>query len=154
MEVSNTVDNVETAANITVSLTIDGAKTFEIPVSELDRTKEVDVERVREVGLYPDGYAINGIDIDGTITFSGDEVRVPGKNAKFNLDDLLFDDDGTPTTFDVTVYHQESELVDDSGSNSDYSEMIENCIVTSAQYNASAGETTESTYEFIGQRIS
>lgn len=149
----NTINRVETAANIYVQLTIevgDEVVSFEVPVSELDLTKEVDVERVRETGLYPDGYAINGIDIDGSLSFSGHVVRVPDLTDTYDLDELLFNDDGTPRIFDVSVVHEADDVVNETSGNVD---TIENCIVTSSNYNASAEETTESSYEFIGQRM-
>jgi hypothetical protein len=157
----NTVDRVETAANIYVQLSlesdqrpgdVDGALTFEIPVSELDLTKEVDIERVRETGLYPDGYAINAIDIDGSISFAGHVVRVPGETDTYDLDSLLFHGDtGTPKVFNISVVH---ETTDVQGESPDTNvDTIENCIINSSEYSASSGDSTESSYEFMGQRM-
>lgn len=144
VDAPDTIDRVETAANIYVRLSGPEGETFEIPISELDLTKDVDVERIREMGLYPDGYAINAIDVDGSIMFAGDKVRLPDGGTR-DLDDILFNDDGTPVIYDITIAH-------DAGDETD-TDTVENCICTSSQYSASSGEATESTYEFIGQRI-
>ena len=146
----NTIDRVETAANITVQISYSEAgsrDTLEIPVSEVDVTKEVDIERVRESGMYPNGYAINSIDIDGSISFAGNVVRVPGSSKTKSLDELLFKDDGTPKVFDVSIIHENPENGDAT------TDTIENAIMNSSQYNASAGDSTESSYEFMGQRF-
>lgn len=156
----NTVDRVETAANIYVQLTYltdaaegnggslaENGRTIEVPVSELDLTKEVDMERVRETGLYPDGYAINAIDIDGSLTFAGSVVRDPGGD-RINLDDVLFKDDGTPKTFDISIVHQDAEAGADGST-----DTIENAIINSSEYSVSSGESTESSYEFMAQRL-
>lgn len=151
-EQTNTIDRIETAANIHVQLTVDlddGTKSFVIPVSEVDLTKEVDIGRVREVGLYPDGYAINSIDIDGSLTFSGHLVRVPDESTTYDLDELLFRSDGTPRIFEISIVHENSDP-DEVGSATD---TVENCIINSSEYSASAEETTESSYEFMGQRM-
>lgn len=140
-------EQVETAANIYVRFSADG-ETFEVPISDIDFTKDVDVERVREMGLYPDGYAINAIDIDGSLSFAGNEVRTPS-GANQNLDDLLFDDDGSPIVFNITVAHEDPgnpEIQADT-------DTIVNVIVTSSEYSASSGETTESNYDFMAQRL-
>jgi hypothetical protein len=154
-EQTNTIDRIETAANIHVEITVgEGSdrQNFVIPVSEVDLTKEVDIGRVREVGLYPDGYAINSIDIDGSLTFSGHLVRVPDETTTHDLDDLLFRSDGTPRIFEISIVHEATDGAtgDDVGEATD---TVENCIINSSEYSASAEETTESSYEFMGQRL-
>jgi len=150
------LDRVETAANIFVRMSVDNSS-FEVPVSEVDLTKEVDVERVREIGLYPDGYAVNAIDVDGSISFAGNVVRTPNGNER-NLDSLLFLEDGSPKVFDITIVHADEENPSDTvgGDNPETrnTETIENAIVTTSEYSASSGESTESSYEFMAQRIS
>jgi len=146
MDAPNNLDKVESAANIFVRLAVDG-QSFEIPVSEVDFTKEVDIERVREMGLYPDGYAINAIDVDGSLSFAGSVVRLPNGKTK-NLDDLLFDDEGSPIVFDTTIVHEDPE-----GEGSDDTDTLENCIVTTSEFSASSEESTESSYEFMAQRV-
>ena len=145
-------ERVESAANIFVRLS-HGGQTFEIPVSEIDFTKDVDIERVREMGLYPDGYAINAIDVDGSLSFAGSKVRKPNGGTA-NLDDLLFDDEGAPEVFDITVVHQapEDAVEDGTGSGTD-TDTLENCIVTQSEFSASSEESTESSYEFMAQRV-
>lgn len=140
-------ERVESAANIYVRMSV-GDEAFEIPVSEIDFTKDVDVERVREMGLYPDGYAINAVDIDGSLSFAGYEVRLPSGGTR-NLDQLLFDDDGSPVVFNITVAHEDPT---DADAKAD-TETIANCIVTQSEYSASSGDTTESAYDFMAQRI-
>lgn len=160
VDTPDSLDRVETAANIFVRLSYTddsgSSKTIEVPISELDLTKDVDVERVREIGLYPDGYAVNAIDIDGSITFAGNVVRPPDGTEK-DLDSLLFKSDGTPEVFDITVVHVDEEdpknNTEDNGNTSTSTETVENAIIVSSEYSASSGETTESSYEFMGQRI-
>ena len=147
-------ERVEAAANIYVRLS-HGGSTFEIPVSDIDFTKDVDVERVREMGLYPDGYAINAIDIDGSLTFAGNVVRKPNGGTA-DLDDLLFDDEGAPEVFDITVAHEvPGNAVEDGGEPGENVETdtLTNCIVTSSEFSASSEETTESSYDLMAQRL-
>ena len=100
------------------------------------------------MGLYPDGYAVNAIDIDGSLTFAGNVVRLPTGGTR-DLDELLFEDDGAPKVFDITVVHENPEEGDGETS----TETIENSIVTTSDFSASEGDTTESSYEFMAQRI-
>lgn len=141
-------EQVETAANIYVRMSVAG-ESFEIPISDIDFTKDVDVERIREMGLYPDGYAINAIDIDGSLTFAGNKVRLPSGGTR-NLDTLLFDEDGSPVVFDITIAHEDP--TDTDGGAADTDTMV-NCIVTQSEYSASSGDTTESSYDFMAQRM-
>ena len=146
-------ERVESAANIFVRLS-HGGSTFEIPVSEIDFTKDVDIERIREMGLYPDGYAINAIDVDGSLSFAGNKVRKPNGGTA-DLDDLLFDGEGAPEVFDITVVHQAPDnAVEDGGNQSGTNtDTLENCIVTQSEFSASSEESTESSYEFMAQRV-
>lgn len=147
VDAPNSDDFVETAANIYVRLVVDG-NVFEVPVSEVDRTKEVDVERVREMGLHADAFAINAIDIDGSITFAGSRVRVPN-GANKDLDDLLFNEEGEPRVFNVTIAKEDPENPDTEAR----TETIAQCIVTNSNFSSSTGEATESSYEFVGTRL-
>jgi len=142
------LDRIETAANIYVRFSVEG-EAFEVPVSDIDLTKDVDVERVREMGLYPDGYAVNAIDVDGSLSFMGNRVRLPTGGTR-DLDDLLFAEDGSPVVFDITVVHEAPEATQDTTE----TDTIENTIVTSSDFSSSSGDPTESSYEFMAQRIS
>lgn len=144
MKVDSSYDQIETAAQITIKINHkDLSQPIEIPVEELDLTKDVDVERIRESGLYPDGYAINSIDIDGSITFAGRKVRSSGGTK--NLSNILFLGGEEPQTFTITIVHE--------ATNSEPTTTISNAMVTSEDYTVSSGETTESSYDFIAQRI-
>lgn len=156
---SGRFDQVESMANIYVELVLpaegedDSASKHEVPVAELDVTKEVDIERIREGGLRPDGYAINSIDVDGSITFSGHTIRVtsPESNAQYNIGSLLMDGDGVPKPFDVQIIHQQED-VSDNEKNARVT-TIQNCIINTHEYSGSSGDTTETSFEFIGQRV-
>jgi len=140
-------EQIETAANIYVRIRT-GEESFEIPVSDIDFTKDVDAERVREMGLYPDGYAINAIDVDGSLSFAGSKVRVPDGSRR-DLDDILFKDNGSPEVFDITVAHEDPT---DADAEADTDTLV-NVILTSSEFSSSSGDPTESNYDFMCQRI-
>jgi hypothetical protein len=142
MDTPENFDRIETAANVTVQLTGEDG-TIELPVSSVDRTKEIDIDRVRESGVYPDGYGINGIDVDGSLSFAGSKARSPSGEVS-SLDDLLYDSNGVPLPFNIEITH---DLEGDS-------ETIEEAIVVSDGYSVNSGETSETSYDFIAQRIS
>lgn len=144
---STQVDKVETAANIYVRIQESDNNTYEIPASEIDRTKEVDAERVREMGLYPAGYAINSIDVDGSITFPGSKIET--SDGTKNLDEVLFDDNGIPITFNITIA-KEDPMNPQAGEDT---ETLTNCIMTTSEYSASSGESTESSFDFMAERM-
>jgi len=151
VDTPDNLDRIETAANIYIRFNVPleggGNDVFEVPVSDIDLTKEVDVARVREMGLYPDGYAVNAIDVDGSLSFAGNVVRLPS-GSTHDLDDLLFKDDGSPVVFDITIVHEEP----DGGETAD-TDTIENTIVTSSEFSSSSGDPTESSYDFMAQRV-
>lgn len=144
---STQVDKVETAANIYVRIQESDGTQYEIPASEIDRTKEVDAERVREMGLYPAGYAINSIDVDGSVTFPGSKIETT--EGTKNLDEVLFDDNGIPIPFNLTIAKEDPM---NKQAEAD-TETLTNCIMTTSEYSASSGESTESSYDFMAARI-
>jgi hypothetical protein len=153
----DSLNQVETAAHIYVRIALEDGSTFEVPVSEIDFTKDVDVERVREMGMHPNGYAVNAIDVDGSLTFAGHRVKPPTGGEK-DLDALLFNNDGTPSTFDVTIAHEDAGGNSVNGDEDEFTDLtgsdtLKNCIVTQSEFTASSGDSTESSYEFMAQRI-
>jgi hypothetical protein len=149
-------DQIETAAHITVSFDelLDqdqsgkGATNVEIPVSELDLTEEVDVEMVRETGLYPDGYAVNAIDVSGSLSFAGSKVRRQNGSIT-TLNDMFFDDNGIPTVFNINITHG----VNHDEGESDPVETVEKCLLTTREFNVSSGDPTETSLDFVAKKV-
>ena len=157
MESSNLqqYDQIETAAHITVKFSelLDqgqdgkGATNVEIPVSELDLTEEVDVEMVRETGLYPDGYAVNAIDVSGSLSFAGNKVRADSTTT--TLGDMFFDDNGIPVVFNINIVHG----IDHQDGGDHTVETVEKCLLTTREYNVSSGDPTETSLDFVAKRV-
>jgi hypothetical protein len=149
MQQNSDYDRIETAANVEVKINETDGNKYTIPVSELDMTKEVDIEKVRESGLYPDGYAINAIDVEGSLTFAGAKIRSgPGQSIN-SLEEVFYKGDGTPETFDVTIVHT---LPKDQNSENPTT-TIKRCMLTTREYSVSSEEATETSVDFIAQRI-
>jgi hypothetical protein len=119
----------ESAADITVNV---GEE--EVVVETLSVSKNIDVETIYGSGqTLPDGYSINQVSYDGDITCKGNRQ---------DLDRHFFDENGIPRVLDsITITHRE-------GDETAYYEII----VTSEGYEMNAGETVETTYEFIAMR--
>lgn len=123
------VDRKESAADVVLNIGDE-----EIVVESFSATKETDMETTYGSGqTLPDGYAINQISYSGEMTLKG---------TKFELDSILYDDNGIPEVADsITVTHL-------SGDKTVYYEII----VTSDGYEMSSGETTETSYEFTAMK--
>lgn len=116
----------ESAADISVSV---GDET-NLTVEQLSLTKEIDIEQIYGSGqTLPDGYAINQISYQGSIEINGNRQ---------DLEKTLFDGNGIPTEFTVTVTHFD-------GTSTNFSE----CLITSEGWEMSSGESTTTTYELI-----
>jgi hypothetical protein len=119
-------DRIESAADISVSV---GDET-NITVEELSLTKEIDIETIYGSGkTLPDSYAINEISYQGSIELQGNRL---------DLESALFDDNGIPEEFTVTIDHFD-------GNGTDFTQ----CLATSEGYEMSAGDPTTTTFEFI-----
>lgn len=119
----------ESAADIAVSV---GGET-NLVVEQLSLTKEIDIETVYGSGqTLPDGYGINQISYQGSIEFQGN---------KQELEDALFNDDGIPVEFTVTVTHHNGEATD-----------FKQCLITSEGWEMNAGEITTTSFELIAMK--
>lgn len=119
----------ESAADITVTVGDE-----EVVVESLSVTKNVDVDTIYGSGqTLPDGYSINQVSYEGDMTCMG---------QKLDLEDKFFDENGVPKVLDViTITHHD-------GSSSSLQEIL----LTSEGYEMSAGETVETSFEFIAMK--
>ncbi|UBF22605.1 tail tube [Halorubrum tailed virus 25] len=119
----------ESAADITVTV---GEE--EVVVESLSVTKNVDIDTIHGSGqTLPDGYAINQVSYEGDMTCMG---------QKLDLEDKFFDENGIPKVLDaITITHYD-------GSSSSLQEIL----LTSEGYEMSAGETVETSFEFIAMK--
>jgi hypothetical protein len=119
----------ESAADIVVSVGDE-----EVVVETLSVNKNVDVETIYGSGqTLPDGYSINEVSYDGDMTCKGDRQ---------DLESKFFDGNGIPKVLDsITITHL------DGGTTT-----ILEVIVTSDGYEMNAGETVETSFEFIAMK--
>lgn len=119
----------ESAADIIVSVGDE-----EVVVESLTVNKNVDVETIYGSGqTLPDGYSINEVSYDGDMTCKGNRQ---------DLEDTFFDENGIPIVLDsITITHRE-------GGNTTFFEIL----LTSDGYEMNAGETVETTFEFIAMK--
>jgi hypothetical protein len=122
------VNRKESTADIKISV---GEE--EVTVESLSATKNIDIETIYGSGqTLPDGYAINQVSYEGDMTCKGNRL---------DLEDKLFDENGIPEVFNVSITHLD-------GTPSGFQE----CLCTSEGYEASSGDTTETTFSFIAMR--
>lgn len=149
-----TVDRIESAANIklTISTGVDESDDTQtsidnqedvdvledIPISRLDRTKDVEINEIREDSLKASGYSVTSISFSGSMMFKGDHVRTGDGNPK-HLDDVVFDDEGVPTPVTISITHELSEQV----------EFFYDVLVTSSSYEVESESETETAYDWI-----
>lgn len=132
----NSVDRIESAANITLVV-----GNVEVPISQLDRTKEVNVNQIRQNSLKANGYSVTSIDYSGSATFKGHRVSGPDGRAK--LDDLIYDDEGAPVPVDAIVI--EHELSGDS-------ERFEDVLFVNDSYETQTDQESETAYDWVAMR--
>jgi len=132
----NSVDRIEAAANIT--LVVDGV---EVPIHQLDRTKEIELTQVRQNSLKANGVSIKSIDYSGSATFKGSQVSGPDGRRK--LDDLIYDDEGAPVAVDAIVIQQ--DLHGDS-------ERYEDVFFVSDGYETQTDQESETSYDWVAMR--
>jgi len=123
----------ESAADITVSV---GENFPEVVVESLSVTKNVDIETIYGSGqTLPDGYAINQVSYEGSMTCKGNRQ---------DLDEAFFDANGIPKVLgSITVTHND-------GTDTSFMDVL----VTSEGYEMNSGETVETSYEFIAMKKS
>jgi hypothetical protein len=167
MSRNGTVDRIESAANITLVVSRgtdsgvtysggsfatdgesnDGAAYFEIPISRLDTTKEVEVSEIRESSLKASGYSITSISYSGTMMFKGSRFTktVPdGEQSDSNDEDgpiteFLYDDHGVPMPHTININH---ELNDEP-------ERYKQVLATSESYEVRSEEATETAIDWV-----
>lgn len=143
----STVDRVESAANITLTVSkggtavgddADDAQLMKVPISQLDRTKDIEIEEVRESSLKANGYSVTSISFSGSMQFAGERVRDPG-GEDIRIEDLLFDDEDVPNPVSITITHELSGK----------SETFQDVLVTSDSYDVSSESETETSFDWI-----
>ena len=122
------VSRKESAADITVSV---GEDFPEVVVESLSVTKNIDIETIHGSGqTLPDGYAINQISYEGSMSCKGNRQ---------DLDEAFFDENGIPRVLSsITITHLDG---DDTA--------LYDILVTSEGYEVNSGETVETSYEFV-----
>lgn len=132
LDEANTVDQIETAADIEV--VVDDVR---VPVSEVDVTKDIEMEEVRHNALKANGISVTEISYSGSLSFHG--YRITGPDGRETLDDLLYDDAGIPVPCQLVIYH---DLEGDD-------EVYEDVFFQSKDYSGSETENTETNYDWI-----
>ena len=150
----STVDRVESAANITLTVSKGGfaideddvddgedgdSEMMEVPISELDRTKDIEIEEIRESSLKANGYTVTSISFSGSMQFAGERVRDPGGGNTTRIEDLLFDDEDVPNPVSITITHELSGK----------SETFQDVLVTSDSYDVSSESETETSFDWV-----
>jgi hypothetical protein len=160
---NGTVDRIESAANITLLVSRgsesgvtyqdgsfgDGdsgdAEFFEIPISRLDTTKEVEISEIRESSLKASGYSITAISYSGTMMFKGSRFTktYPDSSGDESVDapitEFLYDDHGVPMPMTININH---ELTDDP-------ERYKHVLATSESYEVRSEEATETAFDWV-----
>jgi len=164
---NGTVDRIESAANIVLVVSRgtesgvtyeggsfqtdgepnDGAAYFEIPISRLDTTKEVEISEIRESSLKASGYSITSISYSGTMMFKGsrftktvpDSEQSDSDKVDGPITDFLYDDHGVPMPMTININH---ELTDDP-------ERYKHVLATSESYEVRSEEATETAFDWV-----
>ena len=138
------VDRIESAADITLTISKGGsqadddASILKIPISRLDRTKDVEINEIRESSLKASGYSITAISFSGSMMFKGEKVHGPDNDPQ-SIESLLFDDDDVPNPVSITITHDLS----------DESETYEDVLVTSDSYEVQSESETETAFDWV-----
>lgn len=149
------VDRIESAADITLTISKGGsavteseagyatssgagASILKIPISRLDRTKDVEISEIRESSLKASGYSVTAISFSGSMMFKGERVHGPD-NDPVSIDSLLFDENDVPNPVSITITH------DLSGDSDTY----EDVLVTSDSYEVQSESETETAFDWI-----
>ena len=146
---ASNVDRIESAADITLTISkggdrvldgpdADDAAILKVPISRLDRTKDVEISEIRESSLKATGYSITAISFSGSMMFMGERVHGPD-NEPTKIESLLFDDEGVPNPVSITITHDLSEE----------SETFEDVLVTSDSYEVQSESETETAFDWI-----
>lgn len=164
---NGTVDRIESAANITLVVSRgtesgvtyqngsfpqertpnDDAAFFEIPISRVDTTKEVEISEIRESSLKASGYSITSISYSGTMMFKGSRFTKTVPDAEQSDEDtedapitsFLYDDHGVPMPCTININH---EMTNDP-------ERYKHVLATSESYEVRSGEATETAFDWV-----
>lgn len=131
----DTVDRIESSANITLVV-----GDTEVPISSLDRTKDVEITQVRQNSLKANGYSITSIEYSGSATFKG--YRISGPDGRDRLDDLIYDEEGVPCPVTIVIEHELGGETD----------VFEDVLFVSDSYEVSTDEETETAFDWIAMR--
>lgn len=152
------VDRIESAANITLTISKGGesnsygdetelfdsgngdidAEILKVPISRLDRTKDIEISEIRESSLKASGYSVTSISFSGSMMFAGERVHGPD-NSPTRIEDLLFDDEDVPNPVSITISHELSGK----------SETLQDVLVTSDSYEVQSESETETAFDWI-----
>lgn len=146
------VDRIESAANITLTISkggggdpelgngtgTDDAKVLKVPISRLDRTKDVEINEIRESSLKASGYSVTAISFSGSMMFKGERVHGPD-NEPTSIESLLFDENDVPNPVSITITHELSGE----------SDTFEDVLVTSDSYEVQSESETETAFDWI-----
>lgn len=99
-------------------------------IKGLDTSKEISFSEIRGNNIKLEAAPETAIDYSGSLTFHGDK--------KSYFDDVLFDAEGLPKEFSITITHK-------NGKKSGY----EQAKVTSEGYTADEGDATETSYDWF-----
>ncbi|MFC6953782.1 hypothetical protein [Halorubellus litoreus] len=130
---------VEAAKDVTLAIsTVDGD--YELSVANVDTTKEITVEQVRENNVFPIGDAVTEISYSGSMTFKG---------RRHVIDSYLFDENGLPRR-NVALTLTHDDLNPNDPNNPDpFTETWHDLRVVSTGYEMQTGEVTEVSYDWI-----
>lgn len=146
-------DQIESAANITLTIqrgtntgSSDDAGYIELPISRLDREKEVEISQIREGTLKASGYAITSISYSGMMSFKGSAitkaVNDKGGTGASGLEDFVYDDNGVPEPMSISITH---DLADEGEKVETYTTVL----ATSDSYEVRSEEETETAIDWV-----
>lgn len=150
----STVDQIESAANITLTISKGAKGTPEagdgvsnekvdaavkkVPISRLDRTKDIEISEIAESSLKATGYSITRISFSGSMMFKGEKVSGPDSKPK-HIEDLLFDENDVPIPVSFTITHELSGK----------SETFQDVLMTSDSYEVQNESETETAFDWV-----
>ncbi|MFB6186998.1 MAG: hypothetical protein ABEI86_09065 [Halobacteriaceae archaeon] len=143
------VDRIESASNVILNIS-QGASasesndsvTLKIPISNLDRTKDIEITQHREGSIEANGYSVDSISYDGSMAFKGPTVRGPDGQTH-SIEDVVYGPDNlVPKPCTITITHS---LEDES----DNTETLEDVLVVSDSYKVESESATETTFDWV-----
>lgn len=159
---TGTPDRIESAANITLVVfknsdtrgitdssgsfepEDDDAKYLEIPISQLDTTKEIEINEIRESSLKANGYSVTSISYSGSMSFKGSRltkqvVDGDGESVEKSITDLLYDDHGVPLPVSININHEMNDKL----------ESYKHVLAVSESYEVQTESETETAFDWV-----